>query len=136
MLCGAVLHTGTWYLVLRMIPGTLMFERKAALCLSFEHTVPGAMQSTRCQVLYVRVYSSFCFLRSIVLSRSCSCFFFRKLHPYSRSERDIANMHTAQHRATSCAQLVLGIIKSLVEPNHGPLLSGSLHLVVFSLARA
>ena len=33
--------------------------------------------------------------------------------------------HSAQHRAAinNCAQAVLGIINSLVTPNHGPLLS-------------
>ena len=81
---------------------------------------------------YVRVYwyvytaAVYCcllvFLLSplIVLSRSsCS---FRNLHPCSRS-RDIASKHAAHHRAASSAQVALGIIKSLVAPNHGPLLS-------------
>ena len=42
-----------------------------------------------------------------------------------RSERDIADKHTAQHRATGSAPVALDIIKSLVAPNHGPLLSAA-----------
>ena len=49
----------------------------------------------------------------------------RHLHPYCQSERDIASKHTAQHRVTSSAQVALGFIKSLVAPNHGPLISAS-----------
>ena len=47
-----------------------------------------------------------------------------KLHPYCcRSEYGIASKHTAQHRAISSAQVALGITKTRVAPNHGPLLS-------------
>ena len=53
-----------------------------------------------------------------------------------RSERDIVNKHTAQHTAVSSAQAALGSIKSLLAPNHGPLLSAPSHLFVFFLARA
>ena len=92
--------------------------------LFFEHTVPGIMRNTRYQVRYARVYSSLRFFNLIVLSRSSSCVsVFRKLHPYRRSERNITNRHTAHHRAISSAQIALGIVKSLVAPNHGPLLS-------------
>ena len=41
-----------------------------------------------------------CFICLIVLSRSSSMLF-RKLHRYCRSDRGIANKHTAQHRAIS-----------------------------------
>ena len=44
---------------------------------------------------------------------------FRKIHPYYRSERDIANNHIAQHREVSSAQAALGIIKSRVAPMTG-----------------
>ena len=50
-------------------------------------------------------------------------FFLRKLHPYCRSERDIASKHTAQHRAISSGQVAFTFIKSFVAPNRGPLLS-------------
>ena len=101
-----------------------------------KYQVPGAVTYE-----YVRVvYSSFCFLKLIVISRS-PCPPPCKLHPYCRSERDIANKHTAsaQHRATSSAQAAaLGIINKLVAPNHGPLLSVPFTyvLVAFVLARA
>ena len=42
----------------------------------------------------------------------------------------IVNMHTAQHRATSSAQVVLRTINSLDEPNHGPLLC-PLHIYLY-----
>ena len=58
-------------------------------------------------------------------SRSSWRLFSRKLHPYCRSEHDVANKHTAQQRAISSAPVALGIIKSLVAANHGPLLSAS-----------
>ena len=90
--------------------------------LSFENTVPGIMRSTRYR--YVRVHSSFLLFSVIVLPLGpLDVSPPRKLHPYCGSERDIANKHTAQHRATSSAQVALGIIKSLVAPNHGPLRS-------------
>ena len=48
----------------------------------------------------------------------------RKVHPHCRSERDIANKRTVQHGAINSAQVaLLGIIKSLVTPNHEPLFS-------------
>ena len=55
------------------------------------------------------VYSSFCFLQLIVLSRSPCPPPRRKYRTYRRSERDI-NKHTAQRRAISSAQVPLGII--------------------------
>ena len=57
--------------------------------------------------------------------------FMRIIHPYCRSERDIANKHTAQRRAISSAQVALGINKSLVASNHRPLLSASSTFIVF-----
>ena len=60
---------------------------------------------------------------SIVLPLGPVHDFFRKLYPFFRSKRDIANKHTAQHRAPSSPQLALGVIQSLVAPNHGPLTS-------------
>ena len=55
----------------------------------------------------------------IVLTRPSSCFSFSQITP-----RDIASKHISQHRAISPAQVrALGSIKSLVAPNHGPLLS-------------
>ena len=67
----------------------------------------------------------------------------RRLHPYCRSARDIANKHTAQctqHRATinsSAQAAALGIVTSLVPPNHGPLVSVpfTYALLEFSLSR-
>ena len=69
------------------------------------------------------VYSSFCFLQMIVLSRSPCPPPPRKYRTYCRSARDI-NKHTAQRRAISSAQAPFGIIiNSLFAPNnHGPLL--------------
>ena len=49
--------------------------------------------------------------------------FFRKLHPYCRSERGTASKRTAQHMAIRSAQVALGIIKWLDAPINGPLLS-------------
>ena len=87
-------------------------------------------RSTRYQVgtgMYVILYSFFAFFK---VDSLLSVFMFlspRKLHPHCRSEFDIANKHTAKckHRATinSSAQAALGIIHSLVAPNHGPLLT-------------
>ena len=61
-------------------------------------------------------------------------FFFAKYtlpYYYYRSERDIANKQhsTGEDRAISSAQVALGIIKSLVALNHGPLLSASSTLI-------
>ena len=70
----------------------------------------------------------------IVLSRSSSCFFFCKVHPYCRSERDVASKHTSQHRAISYAHIYLDRIISLVAPNHVPLLL-PLHLLLYSSLR-
>ena len=71
------------------------------------------------------LYSSFCYLRLIVLSRSsCPRPPPQINHTYCRSERDI-NEHTAQRRAISSARAPLGIIiNSLVfaPKNHGRLL--------------
>ena len=79
----------------------------AVLCravLSFEHTAaPGTMRSIRYQVyryertyvLCTRLFASF--MIAISSSRSPSAYPPpRILHPYSRSERDNANKHTAQ----------------------------------------
>ena len=55
---------------------------------------------------------------------------------YCGSERDIANKHAVQHRAFSSAQVALGIIISLVAPNHGPLLSAAFTFCIFLHARA
>ena len=76
--------------------------------------------------MYVCVHSSLCFLRLNVLSRSVLPLRPRKLHPYFRSEGDIANTHTTEHStgqsALLCsADVARGVIKSLVAPNHGPL---------------
>ena len=48
---------------------------------------------------------------------------FSQITPVLPIERDIANKDTAQHRAVSSAQVALGIIKTLVPPHRGPLLS-------------
>ena len=63
----------------------------------------------------------------------------RKLHPYGRSERDITSKRTSQRGAINSALIVaLGIIKSLVATNCGPLLSAPFIFFVclFFLARA
>ena len=102
----------------------------AASCVSvrsFEHTaaVTSSSSSTRydtdTRFMYVfGVYSSFCFLQMIVLSRSpCMCPPPRKYRTYyysnCRSERDI-NKHTAQRRAISSVQAPTshGIILELI----------------------
>ena len=92
--------------------------------LSFEHTVPGIMRSTRYQVpecTCVLVFLPFSVI--VLVLGPLRAVIFRKIHPYCRSECDIANKHTAQHRANSSTHVALGIITSLVAPNHGPLLS-------------
>ena len=42
---------------------------------------------------------------------------------YTRMTDQKFHRQQAQHKAVSSAQVALGIIKSLVAPNHGPLLS-------------
>ena len=50
--------------------------------------------------------------------------FLRKFHLYyCRSERDIANIPHSTDRTISSAQVALGIVKSLVALNHGPVFS-------------
>ena len=70
------------------------------------------------------VYSSFCFLQMIVLSRYPCPPPPRKYRTHCCSERDI-NKHTAQRRAISSAQAPLGIIinSPFAPNNHGPLLA-------------
>ena len=85
--------------------------------------VPGMIQiPVLCACL---VYSSFCFLQFIVLSRSpCphAPFFLSNIARTAVQKRDI-NKHTAQRRAISSAQALGIIINSLFAPNnHGPLL--------------
>ena len=85
--------------------------------------------------MYVCVHSSLCFLRLNVLSRSVLPLRPRKLHPYFRSEGDIADTHTTEHStgqsALLCsADVARGVIKSLVAPNHGPRLL--LHFWLYS----
>ena len=75
---------------------------------------------------YVRACTRFffAFFLDCPPSRSASRFFLRKLHPYCRSERDIANKNTAQHRQDH--QLCTSSswhYQLLVAPNRGPLLS-------------
>ena len=77
-------------------------------------------------IIYRYVHVNCCvriFLLSslIVLSPSSFFLFFRKLRLCCRPELDTAS----KHRAISSAQVALGIVKSLVAPNHGPLLSAS-----------
>ena len=101
----------------------------AVLCrtvLFFEHVVPDIMRSARYQVPVCTYVCArlFAFFIDCPPSRSSSRFFLsRKLHSRCRSERNIANKHTAHLWATRSAKVALGIIKSLVAPNHGPLLS-------------
>ena len=71
--------------------------------------------------MYVYILKHFFFLHLVILSRSS--FYFRKMYPCCRSERGIANKHAAQYRPISSPQVALGIIKSLVAPNHGLLIS-------------
>ena len=61
--------------------------------------------------------------------------FFRKLHPHCRSERGIANKHTAQHGLISLTQVALGVINRLLHQIMGPFFPPSSHLVVYFLAR-
>ena len=59
----------------------------------------------------------------MVLSRFSSCaFFLRKLHPFTADQNVHRQQVTAQHRAITSSRTALGIIKSLVAPDHGPLL--------------
>ena len=107
----------------------LSFEHKAVYQVyEAKYQVPGTKYQFAGTGMYVFLYSSFSFLQSRLSSLGPYVFFPRKLHPHCRSECDIANKHTVQctqHRATtsSSAQAALGIINSLVAPNHGPLLS-------------
>ena len=61
-----------------------------------------------------------CFLHLFVSSRSC---FSPQNKPVLPIKRGIADKHTAQHRPISPPQVALGIIKSFVAPNLGPLIS-------------
>ena len=73
---------------------------RAALCVMFEHTgIPVIMRSTTYQEpMCTWLYLYFSLLIDCLPSRSSS-WVFRKLRPYyCRSERDIANKHTGQHR--------------------------------------
>ena len=92
--------------------------------LSFEDTVPGIMRSTRYQVPVCSCVL-FCLPSSLIVHPLGPVLVSptRKSHSYCQSECDIANKHKALHRAISSAQVALGITKSLVAPNHGPLLS-------------
>ena len=107
-----------------------MLRRTAPCCavVPFAHTiVPGKTRSTRSRYLFsirVEVYGVFAFFVNCPLS-VLFMFFFRKLRPYCRSDRDIASKHPAQHRAISSAQAALDFIKSLVAAKHGPILSAS-----------
>ena len=111
-------YSSTGYHAKYQVPGTGLYVcRLASLC--FCHSIV-LSRSSSCFRL-----ASYCFFHSIVLSRYSSylCFLFRKLHPYCRSERDVANTQKSQHKTISSAQVDLGIIKSLIALNHGPLLS-------------
>ena len=68
--------------------------------LSFEHTpVPGiANAGTRYTGMYVCVLAFLLCSLIVLLLGPFRVFFSRKLHPYCRSERDIANKHPEQHR--------------------------------------
>ena len=48
------------------------------------HSSTRSHAKSRTRYRYVLVYSSFCFLHFLVLSRFSACFRFRKLHPYCR----------------------------------------------------
>ena len=87
---------------------------------------PGMRRSTRCQVPVVRVCTRlFAFVVDFVLHLGpLRDIFFANFSLHScRSKRDIANIQHSTDRAISSAQVALGIIKSLVALNHGPLLS-------------
>ena len=78
---------------------------------------------------YVRVYSYFCFFSGgcplSVLFMFFFSFFFLKLHRTGNQNvtSPIKHAHSTAQRAISSAQVALGLIKSLVAPNHGPLRS-------------
>ena len=101
---------------------------RAELCcavLSFVHTLLRIMRSTS-QGPDAGMYACtrLCaFFIDCLLGPLHLFYFSRKVHPHCRSQRDIASKHTSQHRAITFAQVALGIIKSLVAPNHGPLMS-------------
>ena len=109
-LCFAVLRRAALYVLLNI-------RQKLPVVV----VVPGMIQIPGLCTCFV--YSSFCFLQVIVLSRSPCPPPPRKYRTYCRSQRDI-NKHTARRRAISSAQAPLGIvINSLFAPNdHGPLL--------------
>ena len=83
--------------------------------------IPQSLILFTCMYVCVAVYSPFCFRHcslSVLLMSPPPA----KLHPYCRSESDMASKPTAQHRAISSAQEALGIVRSLVASNYGPLL--------------
>ena len=88
---------------------------------NIQHQVSCEVPGTRCR--YVRVLVLL--LSSFNCPLSVICIFFSsQITPVNcRSQRGIAYKHAEQHRAISSEQVALGIIKSLVAPNHGPLLS-------------
>ena len=95
---------------------------RAALCVLLNIHSGSTRYDTGTRYHFVRiVFSSFCSLQLIALSRSPCPSPPRKYHTYCRSERDI-NKHPAQRKAISSAQAPLGMITSLFAPkNHGPL---------------
>ena len=104
---------------------------RAAPCyavLSFVHTVPGVVRSTRYQVpVCTCVLVCFAFFIDCPLSVVFTFFFSSQVPPVlpiRTLHRQQATLHsTAQHGAISSAQAALGSIKSLLAPSHGPLLS-------------
>ena len=93
------------------------------------HVCTGIYVCTAAVYLYFRCSSLYCNISVLFMC------IFRKVHPYCRSERDIPRKRTTQHRAISSAQVALGIIKSLVAPNHGPLLSAPFTFFIAPAAR-
>ena len=79
-------------------------------------------KSTRYQVLACSCIAHTYFLFHLIVPfRSC---FFSYITPVPpRSERGIANKHIAQHRPIRPTQVAVGVINSLVAPNHGPLIA-------------
>ena len=91
-------------------------------------TAQSALQASYYVPVYTCVYCCVLVFFAFFINCPLSVLFttsilFRKLHPYCRSERYSASKPISQHRAISSAQIALGIIKLLVAPNHGPLLS-------------
>ena len=104
--------------------------------LYFEHTVPGSMRNTRCQVpVCTCAFVFFISPSHCPLSVLFIVFVVCNSRPYCRSERDIANKHTAQYRAIRSAQVALGNIRSLVAPSNGPLISALFEFSCIFLAR-